>query len=1110
MINSIINKYRRKIALYYLIKNLSIVICIILIMINVFSLIEEIFYLNQNYRKKLFYLLFNITISLAIYTILHWIICRFKLFDNFNDIILSKKIGQEHPIINDELTNVIQIQKMNGLNKSLVDLAIRNVNIKLEKIVNKLNSFTLPKKHLYYTACIIIISLLTMSFLNIQKPIYRIINHNQQFSAPLPFDLFSESGTFSALEGDSIYVKIAGMGELPDSIMLYTNNNNEIKKYKLPKINNQYQHLVLNQDNDLIYWGEYINDLFFSNWSKISTNKDTIQIKSRPKFIQTNFLIKPPAYTKKESFVHDKNNVTQIEILEGSEITLNILTDKNLKTAWMLDADDKRINMNIKDKNIIHNFILNKNMKFSIFCLDENYISNINPTQYTFIAKKDIKPQLIVRSPEDNFELDESYMVKINTNIIDDLGISKVWLEHSIFNPDFPDFNDKKDTTIIYVDDESQKTSLLINYNWDISKMNLLMGDELHFNILVQDNNMIKNNVTKSQLFIGNFPSLENIFSQIESNQQETEDIVENIQESIENITEITDDLRLDLLKSDDISWEEKQKLDNTFEEIEQIKEQIKSIENTIEKVIENAEANNLFDKNLSEKIEHLQDILQNIMSPELMEAIQKLQEAMQKNDMKKIMESLEDYEFNIEKMEEQIDRFIDMFELALAEQKLNEISKHLENMINKQNQLIDNIDDNESPEYLNKKSIKQKNRFNNLETLLYEAGSLVEQISNRTFTEINNLINDKIMYDTGKELDKQSNEIVNLNKQSSSEAANNVNKNLTDIHDIVNEIKKQFNDESKEKLSKEFISIINSMITISNQQENINHETKGLRSNSPKIKILNKMQYNIDQELIQITAQIIDLSNKTFFINPKINRYIGQLKTSIKKCISFFEQKQINNGKKEQRNILININTITSLLLESMNEMKNSDMTSGFEEFMESLQEISEGQKQVNQGTMKMGMGMNSIQQMMMQELQKQQEELKEKLEELLGNNPGEDQGGGLHQTKEEMDEIINDFINKNVTKKTIERQQKILSRLLDSQKSLQQKDYDKKRESHAADNFEYIGPLGLPNDLGEKDILLMKALESAINENLPEEYNSLIQTYFLKMQNDKKTNEN
>ena len=36
----------------------------------------------------------------------------------------------------------------------------------------------------------------------------------------------------------------------------------------------------------------------------------------------------------------------------------------------------------------------------------------------------------------------------------------------------------------------------------------------------------------------------------------------------------------------------------------------------------------------------------------------------------------------------------------------------------------------------------------------------------------------------------------------------NNINKNLNDIYDIVNEIKKQFNDESKEKLSKEFESL--------------------------------------------------------------------------------------------------------------------------------------------------------------------------------------------------------------------------------------------------------------------------------------------------------------
>ena len=106
-------------------------------------------------------------------------------------------------------------------------------------------------------------------------------------------------------------------------------------------------------------------------------------------------------------------------------------------------------------------------------------------------------------------------------------------------------------------------------------------------------------------------------------------------------------------------------------------------------------------------------------------------------------------------------------------------------------------------------------------------------------------------------------------------------------------------------------------------------------------------------------------------------------------------------------------------------------------------------------------------------------------------------------------MDKVIDDFINKNITQKTMERQQKILSRMLDSQKSLQEKDYENKRESVVAENTEYLGPLGLPNDLGEKDLLLINALESAIEENMPLEYNSMIQSYFLTLQKKEYNNE-
>ena len=73
-----------------------------------------------------------------------------------------------------------------------------------------------------------------------------------------------------------------------------------------------------------------------------------------------------------------------------------------------------------------------------------------------------------------------------------------------------------------------------------------------------------------------------------------------------------------------------------------------------------------------------------------------------------------------------------------------------------------------------------------------------------------------------------------------------------------------------------------------------------------------------------------------------------------------------------------------------------------------------------------------------------------------------------------------------------------------------MQEKDYDNKRESAIAETIEYLGPLGLPNDLGEKDLLLIKAMESAIDENMPFEYNSMIQSYFLNLQKKEIDNEN
>ena len=54
-------------------------------------------------------------------------------------------------------------------------------------------------------------------------------------------------------------------------------------------------------------------------------------------------------------------------------------------------------------------------------------------------------------------------------------------------------------------------------------------------------------------------------------------------------------------------------------------------------------------------------------------------------------------------------------------------------------------------------------------------------------------------------------------------------------------------------------------------------------------------------------------------------------------------------------------------------------------------------------------------------------EEQLKKQLEDLLGEFPGEN-NGSMEKISEDMDEIIQDFKDQNISRETIERQKRIL----------------------------------------------------------------------------------
>ena len=80
----------------------------------------------------------------------------------------------------------------------------------------------------------------------------------------------------------------------------------------------------------------------------------------------------------------------------------------------------------------------------------------------------------------------------------------------------------------------------------------------LNFLINVSDNNSFGASIITSEMFIGKYPTLEDLFLEMEEYEDNINQHNEDIVGDIDEVQTLINDLQLELLKSDELGWEEK------------------------------------------------------------------------------------------------------------------------------------------------------------------------------------------------------------------------------------------------------------------------------------------------------------------------------------------------------------------------------------------------------------------------------------------------------------------------------------------------------------------------------------------------------------------------
>ena len=1049
-------------------------------------LIEKSAYLDPLIKNKIFLNIIFIIFSSILFIIIKIIIHKFNINGNSHNNELAKELSNKIKL-KDSIINALQIFTSNQNNKysDLIDKAVLDVEKKLN--YDELKSL-FPNNYNHKIWILFLIIFIFFFILNINPNLMnastRLININSDYVKPLPFSLIIEPKNKSLYTGDKLDLKIIVNGEIPDELDLFWESNNQIYQKKISEVNDVFSFSFNSITTNTNFWAEY-KSKYFIPFKNYQINSDTILIipKKRPKLKKLDIIIEPPSYTNIKNFKH-QNNLTIINALKGSIITIKGESDEILNSA-ILKFNNSIMNMDLNGKKILKSFQVDSLNEFNILLKDYN--DNINSKlKYQVKPVYDMVPIINIDKPTKSLKIDESMSVNISAQLADDFGLDKVILEYYIIKP----YSFQNDT-IIYSSDiikYDNQTNQHFKFKWDISKINIGPGDEIIFWLRVFDNNNFDGpGIAKSQNMSAYYPSLDELFMEVQNEQDNFFESFENMDVSMEKLKNKYEEISNEILK-EQLGWDQQESSNEMIGELEKIENKINELENTIEKIEQINDKNNLVNESLGDKIESLRKMFEEIITPELMKALEELQKSMDENDLKDSLEQLNNFEFEMSDLENQLDRMMKLFEQIITEQKFEEIIKRIDEMKNIQNDMTNNIEQKKEFE-IDAIENNQIQNFDELIKNIKEASELTKESNTNISNKLNELINSNL----SKKLNNDFKEIKNNNFDDKKTSSKKIEGNLLTIESKLDEIIDEYNNNSKIEILVMYTRVIKNLIDLSYNQEELYNLSKAIKyKNNPMVKDLTVNQNLILEQYKTLFLQITDLSNKSFYIKPEISKSFGQIFKYLVNSISNLEQGQIKDAKISKINVLNHMNESVILLLTSMDEMQASSTPSGYEQYMEALSELGQAQQSMNKGMQSMlplpmgQQGQNGL----MQSLLNQQKELMAKLQQLMDENssqPGGKEGQGeLGKALDDMNDIINDLQNNILNEETYEKGTSVYNKLLNHQKANKEKGMDDLWKTDKYDN-ENLKKNNLDKLTKNKDIEIKKLYESLniLNQN-------------------------
>lgn len=1089
--------YDRSVSIFQNKKYLNATI-IFFAIITVLILIEQSFYLSAIIKELVLLLALFATVYAAF---LKREEHRFLSFETFyRDFSRKSNLP--------ELKDAIDLQTSYAGDNGLINAAILQSLSKVKpdffetSLKNHLKNSSLFKTYRYTLITAIGTMLVCgITAFNYNDATSRVITFWESIQKPNPYQFTISPGMITLEQGESVSIEVSFQeADLPEDVTLHikTSIEESFRERAMERNAQTFTSMPIDAYNDLEY---YIN---MDGYNSVIYS---IDVQLRPRFVELTGQITPPDYTglDKSHFVYP---TSQIRGYRGSELTIKGLLNKDINSLMVYSTNDSISINTLPDSSFTHSITINEPDTLQFHIEDKTGLTNNNSFQLIITPLKDKFPLVQILEPEESFKQVNPETIDLLYRASDDFGLTSARLNYELKRA----YTKNPITGSIKLSTPNSNT--LSPYVWSLNDLNLKPQDILTFWITVIDNDKYTGyKSSSSQRITLEVPSMVDYLEEVGSKEDDITNDLEEISESFQQTREQYERFKEKLRNNpENTGYEEQSELEQVRKQQEEVQRQIDELNEKFEQLKEEMSRDNVLSEETQKAYEELQKLIEEIDDPAFREALEKMQEQLGNMSPEQLRQAMENLEFNEELYQERLKRTLELFKKLKLTSDLDKIAKAFDDLSRKETEIQSDENQRAQKQETIKEHGKVSEQIDGLSVNTSNSNRKeIEDYQKETQEDLNELTEKLIKeleqaYPNASEVQgqggKSTTELQNQ-RQERIEQYNSMSERTRNLMDQINQEQKQINIAGLQY-------ILYSIINLSNVQENLATLVATTENRSQAYVNYAREQQNVETIFSTLSDSLFTLSSQIPQFSNKINEKKLEVEKQLSRSLTQLTERDQRQSSVASRQTLGGINEIAFMLANLLEQLQNSNGNGqgngsgpSTQQIMEQLQQSGQQQQQLNQRIQELindiqGDRLTQNQMERLNQLAEQQNMIRKQLQQLQrsGKFDGDRLGSELQRMIEEMEDTINDLRGGSTDAIMIERQQNILSRMLEAEKAIQERDEEDKREGQRPESIELATPPELTIEELEKQI--RNRLNDPNFTKFSPDYQRLIQNYF------------